>query len=130
MRVEHQQVMEGKYSPSWKLNQVLYKRFFLSIEMCSVLHPRGRSLPDIWSGGHLHAGSDHPLLLDAARSSQQRHLFDPTGRAAVVLLKHCKQYPFTATHLHGTEQLPQLYLQLCSFNLLAGQTVLQKIYHP
>lgn len=105
--MECQKFTEGKYAPSLKLNQVLYKLFFLSIEMYSVLYPRGRCLPDIWSGGHLHAGSDHPLLFDAARGSQQRRLLDPTDRASLVWLKHCKQYPCATTCLHGTEQLPQ-----------------------
>lgn len=67
--------------------------------MHSVLHTRGRSLPDVRSRGHLYAGSDRPLLPDAARSSQQRHLLDPSDRVSLVLFKHCEQYPFPVQSL-------------------------------
>ena len=62
--------------------------------MYSVLHTRGRSLPDIRNRGRLYARSDRPILPDAARSSQQRHLLDPSDHVTLVLFKHCEQYPF------------------------------------
>lgn len=86
-------VYRRKSSLSLKRKQVLYKQCFPSLEMCSVLHPCGWSLPDIWSRSHLHVGSDHPVLPDAARTSQQRHLLDPSDRVTLVLVKHREQYP-------------------------------------
>lgn len=65
----------------------------LSLEVHPVLRPRAGSLPDLRGGVHLHAGSDHPVLPDAARTSQQRHLLGPPGRVPVELLQHPEQYP-------------------------------------
>lgn len=89
-------IYKRKYSPSLRQSQVLYKQCFLSLEICSVLRTRGWSLPDVRSWSHLHAGSDRPILPDAARNSQQRRLLDPSDRVTLVQLKHCKQYPFAA----------------------------------
>lgn len=76
--------------------------------MYSVLHTRGWSLPDIRSRGRLYAGSDRPILPDAARSSQQRYLLDPSDRVTLVLLKHREQYPFAMQCHRKTEQPSQM----------------------
>ncbi|XP_052670165.1 DNA damage-regulated autophagy modulator protein 2 isoform X2 [Harpia harpyja] len=69
-------------------SSIISLRHWSGEEMYSVLHPRGWSLPDIRSRGHLYAGSDRPILPDAARSSQQRYLLDPSDCVTLVLFKH------------------------------------------
>lgn len=70
---------------------------FLPLEVYPVLHPRGWSLPDVRSRGCLYAGSDRPVLPDAARSSQQRHLLGPADGVPLVLFEHREQYPSAVT---------------------------------
>lgn len=76
--------------------------------MYPVLHTCGWSLPDIRSRGHLYDGSDRPILPDAARSSQQRHLLDPSDHVTLVLFKHCEQYPFAVQRHRKMERPSQM----------------------
>lgn len=82
--------------------------------MYSVLRPRAWSLPDVWSWGCLHAGSDHPVLPDAARSPQQRHLLDPPDCVALVLFKHCEQYPFAVQRHRKNRTASQMTVFACT----------------
>lgn len=59
----------GARSLEKKMKPGFHRQRFLSLEMHPVLHPCAGSLPDLRGGVHLHAGSDHPVLPDAARTS-------------------------------------------------------------